>query len=249
MSQIVYRIKDWDVHFENAKSRERETCSYVCVPNKQHGMSFSKLMLEKDGGNIYGTWHLMVGACSQQRRPREGWMTNDGKPTGTPWTVEDLSVKFRRPDSEITRALEVLTSPRIAWIETYQINVAPAASPNEKAVITLVPIGATQEETEKKIAEKKDKDERNEKARQVLAYLNEKVGSNFKFVRTNLDLIAARLKESCLEDCTKVIDIKFKEWGHDTKMKQYLRPETLFKASHFHSYLGGAGAAPEREGF
>ena len=129
---IVYQIKDWNIHFENDKSRTRKQCSFVCVPNKQHGMGFCYIMSESDGAAIYGIWHCIVGACSQQK-DREGWLTSNGKPpqsmvsgednmgitqgaggehtrsrwgadgeqVGVAWTVEDLSLKFRRPIAEI----------------------------------------------------------------------------------------------------------------------------------------------------
>jgi hypothetical protein len=79
-------------------------------------MGFSHLMTIPDGAMIYGIFHLLTGACSQQRRPRNGWLTADGQQTGSPWLVEDMAVKFRRPVSEIQRALVVLSSDKIGWI-------------------------------------------------------------------------------------------------------------------------------------
>ena len=40
-----------------------------------------------------------------------------------------------------------------------------------------------------------------------------------------------------IDDFKKVIDVKCAQWLNDPNMKKYLRPETLFKASHFESYL------------
>ena len=111
----LYQIKDWDAHFENDRSRNRIQCSFVCVPNKQHGMGFCRIMAEPDGAAIYGIWHCIVGACSQQRK-RYGWLTSDGDKAVSGWGVEDLALKFRRPESEIARALEVLCSEKVGWI-------------------------------------------------------------------------------------------------------------------------------------
>jgi hypothetical protein len=113
----VYQIKDWNKHFENDRSRNRDRCSFVCVPNKQHGMGFCRIMAEKDGAAIYGIWHLILGACSQQSRPRNGWLTSNGDQTGSPWGVEDLALKFRRPETEIARALDILSSKSVDWID------------------------------------------------------------------------------------------------------------------------------------
>lgn len=117
----VYRVKDWDQNFENNKSRERNECSFVCVPNKQDGMGFARVMAQPDGAAIYGIWNLILGACSQQRRPRQGWLTHDGHPTGSAWTPDDLALKFRRPEVEIVRAIEVLASEKVGWLETYEV--------------------------------------------------------------------------------------------------------------------------------
>ena len=40
-----------------------------------------------------------------------------------------------------------------------------------------------------------------------------------------------------VDDFKTVIDKKYAEWGQNPKMSKYLRPETLFSAEHFESYL------------
>src|SRR5450830_542449 len=76
----------------------------------------------------------------------------------------------------------------------------------------------------------------------VLDYLNTRAGRNYKPVKANLSLIAARLGEATVEECRAVIDAKVQEWRHDPKMSAYLRPETLFGAVKFAGYLGQLGA-------
>lgn len=72
----------------------------------------------------------------------------------------------------------------------------------------------------------------------IIDYLNFKVNTNFKSTTQNtIKYIKARLKEKyTINDFKRVIDIKAKEWLHDSNMKKYLRPETLF-GSKFESYL------------
>lgn len=72
---------------------------------------------------------------------------------------------------------------------------------------------------------------------QVVNYLNERVGSNYKSnTPKTRDKIKARINEGfVLEDFKKVIDIKFIEWK-GTEFEKYLRPETLF-GTKFESYL------------
>lgn len=72
----------------------------------------------------------------------------------------------------------------------------------------------------------------------VLNYLNEKAGTHYKAVESNLKFIKARLKDYTVNDLKTVIDRKCAEW-QGTKMQMYLRPETLFNATKFESYLNG----------
>jgi len=85
-------------------------------------------------------------------------------------------------------------------------------------------------------------------SRQILEFLNAKTGKAFKPVDSNLNLINARLKEGHAEhEVLAVIERKCSEWMADDKMKQYLRPSTLFNAEKFNAYVGELGVeTPEQ---
>ena len=74
--------------------------------------------------------------------------------------------------------------------------------------------------------------------KQIIDYLNKKTGSNYKTSTSKTkSLITSRLNEKyTVDDFKKVIDIKSEQWLKDSKMKAYLRPETLFGAK-FEGYL------------
>lgn len=78
---------------------------------------------------------------------------------------------------------------------------------------------------------------------QVIEYLNQKTGKKYRDTTpATRRMISARLAEgNKLDDFKRVIDTKVKAWKNDKRMKQYLRPETLFAASHFESYLNEGG--------
>lgn len=82
-----------------------------------------------------------------------------------------------------------------------------------------------------------------ESAKEIIGYLNSVVGTRYRTnTQSTISKIKARLKEGfTVDDFKTVIDKKFAEWGSDPKMKQYLRPETLFSAEHFESYLNQQG--------
>ena len=101
---------------------------------------------------------------------------------------------------------------------------------------------------------KNDKNVKNDKkiyilrAKQVLSFLNETTGRNYREVDTNLDLIIDRLKSDVsYEQCETVIAYKYNQWHDDPKMRSYLRPSTLFNKTKFEQYLPEAWAWREKQ--
>ena len=74
--------------------------------------------------------------------------------------------------------------------------------------------------------------------KEIIDYLNEKTGRKYKHkAKINQRVIKARMNEGyTIEDFKAVIDKKTAEWNDDEKMKEYLRPETLF-STKFDRYL------------
>lgn len=78
-----------------------------------------------------------------------------------------------------------------------------------------------------------------ESVKEIIDYLNSAIGTRYttRSKSTNAK-IKARLKEGhTIDDFKTVIDNKSAQWKDNAKMRTYLRPETLFAAEHFESYL------------
>lgn len=85
-------------------------------------------------------------------------------------------------------------------------------------------------------------DDANEVAKAVIQHLNDQTGSNFRAVESNLKLIRGRVGEGYSQDEIRaVVDMKCREWGSDPRMRNYLRPATLFNATNFAQYAGMLG--------
>ena len=84
---------------------------------------------------------------------------------------------------------------------------------------------------------------------EVVEYLNQKTGKNFKHTsKVTQRHIRARLAEGfTVSDFKQVIDNKCNDWLRDQKMKEYLRPETLF-GTKFESYLNSKTTATKQTG-
>ena len=75
--------------------------------------------------------------------------------------------------------------------------------------------------------------------KEIIEYLNLKANTKFRSnsAATKRHLNARLAEGFTIDDFKKVIDVKCAQWLNDPNMKKYLRPETLFTASHFESYL------------
>ena len=73
---------------------------------------------------------------------------------------------------------------------------------------------------------------------EVISYFNEKSGKRYRAsTEATRKMIRARFSEGyTLDDFKHVIDVKCSQWL-GTEQEKYLRPETLFRPSHFESYV------------
>lgn len=88
---------------------------------------------------------------------------------------------------------------------------------------------------------------------EIIDYLNDKAETNYKTnSKKTQSYIHQRLAEGfSIHDFKTVIEKKCKQWLNDPNMVQYLRPSTLFSASHFEEYLNEVvkkGNSPDDRG-
>ena len=73
---------------------------------------------------------------------------------------------------------------------------------------------------------------------EVVNYLNERCHKRYRATSKSVQkFITARLRDGAtVEEMKAVIDVKAAQWENDVKMREYLRPETLFNETKFESY-------------
>ena len=104
--------------------------------------------------------------------------------------------------------------------------------------VSLVSLTVDDTVDEQTVDSNKSRDSTRTPYKEIIEYLNEKTGRQYKHsAKLNQRVIKARMNEGyTLEDFKTVIDKKSVEWNDDVKMKEYLRPETLF-GTKFDRYL------------
>lgn len=74
---------------------------------------------------------------------------------------------------------------------------------------------------------------------EILDFLNQKTAKAYRPVSSNLKLIMACLRSGATTaQCRQVIAKKYRQWGDDAHMAEYLRPATLFNPVKFEQYVG-----------
>jgi len=109
----LYRIRNWDEHFETSESRKYKSLKWVAFPNKHDGMGYRKLMRADNGPAMYGAWCLIVQVASKCE-PR-GALVNDGHAM----TAADIALKTDCPADLIDATLRYCVELR--WIETVDL--------------------------------------------------------------------------------------------------------------------------------
>jgi hypothetical protein len=110
----LYKIKDWEKHFENSRSREIDQCRFCAMPTKQDGLGYGRLIRMPNGPALYGAFVAVVLIAAKQKRPRKGYLTADGLPTSCPLTADDMSVKCQVP-ADIMQAM-LTAAVSIGWM-------------------------------------------------------------------------------------------------------------------------------------
>lgn len=75
------------------------------------------------------------------------------------------------------------------------------------------------------------------KGHYLLAFLNRVTDSRYQAVPANLKLAQARAQEYTLKQLRFMITAMQEKWGEDPKMRDYLRPKTLFSAVNCAQYI------------
>lgn len=112
-----FRIRDWAKHFENNRTKELKSLSWVPVPNKMDGDGYTELWEHEDGHKIFAAFILIVEIASKCD-PR-GTLLRDRQKPHNPQSLARLS---RCPAGCFEIAIPMLL--QIGWLEEVEINPA-----------------------------------------------------------------------------------------------------------------------------
>lgn len=106
----MYRIKNWNEHYENNRSRTVKDLAWVPIPNRHDGEAYSRLMVHKDAAMIFTTWILLLQVASRCH-PRGSLLTSSCQPHNP----ESLAIKTRGKVEWFEKSIPFLV--QIGWLE------------------------------------------------------------------------------------------------------------------------------------
>ena len=129
----MYRVANWDTHFEGAKSKGYNNKTACQMPTK-HGLGYRKLVRAEDGPAMFGAWCAMIQILSRHPKPRSGYITESGDKNGAPYTPDDLAMLTDIPARLFAKMLKMCASQSVGWLavvtstDTTGIPLDPAVS-------------------------------------------------------------------------------------------------------------------------
>jgi len=122
----LYRVIEWDKHYEHGHSRTVDKKSYQHFPNRQDGLGYKRLVANKaEGERRYGCFCAMILTLSKQDKSvRAGWLTHNGLPDGERYTALDLALMSGCTEEGMAQMLKACTSIGIAWVEVVDGDVS-----------------------------------------------------------------------------------------------------------------------------
>ncbi|MGI9089190.1 MAG: hypothetical protein ACR2HH_15865 [Chthoniobacterales bacterium] len=112
----LFQIVDWNSKYENDRSRAVDNCRFVCVQNDLSDPALLELFDHVLGVYCDSIFLRMLRLCSRQKRPREGWLTHNGKRDGVPYSVDRLARVFRVHPVLVKVTIHACMASEVGWI-------------------------------------------------------------------------------------------------------------------------------------
>lgn len=108
----TYRIRGWTKHYEHADHKKHpDVMKWVKITTAQDSIGFRHIATEKDGASIMGVWLMIVEVAA--KCTVRGTLADRQRPL----TSYDFSIVTGHPKKIFDRALKVLSSEKVGWLE------------------------------------------------------------------------------------------------------------------------------------
>lgn len=127
----AYRIKDWNKHFENNKTRTLVTMRWIPIPADLNDDGYIVISEHDNGAAHFGVWIALVELAATCK-PRGTLVTG----AGTGMSPRQMARKTRFPEPLIVETLARLVDPELEWMEIICLETSGTVVPES---VTKVP--------------------------------------------------------------------------------------------------------------
>ena len=108
----ILAVRDWVNLYENSETRRRKQLGWVLTPNRHDSLAYCRLMNKgEEGCMIFGVWNVLLQLSSRGTEEVRGFFVDD---SGNPYTIEDMSIKTRVPESALNTSIPILVE--LGWL-------------------------------------------------------------------------------------------------------------------------------------
>lgn len=122
----AFRIKGWNKHYENNRSRELRRPEWFPCSNSFEGRGYMELCDNPAGTSHYGAWCMLLAVAS--RMPARGLLVTD---SGHPLSIKDIARMTRGSEAVFLEALPRLLA--IGWVEEVEVITPGEAADSEES--------------------------------------------------------------------------------------------------------------------
>lgn len=112
----LFQIVDWNLKYENDRSRVVENCHWMCVQNDLLEPAVLELFDHPLGVYCHSIFLRMLCLCSRQKKPREGWLTHSGQRDSVPYSVDRLARVFRVDPVLVKVTIHACMASEVGWL-------------------------------------------------------------------------------------------------------------------------------------
>jgi len=115
----MLKVKNWNKWFEGAKTRTYKRKSTCLMPCK-HGLGYRRIIRLPNGPALFGAWVALVQVLSRHDAPREGYLTDTGRPDGKEYTPQDLEMLTDIPANIFEDMIRACSEDSVGWLVSAQ---------------------------------------------------------------------------------------------------------------------------------
>lgn len=124
------RVTNWPEYYETSETQKLKSLKWVPVRNNHSDPGYLMIVSQENGAALFGAWVAILQLASRTEKKRRGDLVEGN---GRPYTIDSIALVVRMPVELIQRAVVLLASPQVGWLEW--VGDPPAEVPGKSPAV------------------------------------------------------------------------------------------------------------------